>query len=201
MIIEGIISTETVNGAMHLAPIGPHVDFERKQWTIKPFQSSQTFQNFHRNNRAVFHVTDDALLLCACLLGVGNEQAKISDDLAAQWHAKIQPRFTASFDETQGWTLQSACEAFSLQATQWDTSHPRATADCRVQSYRTIRPFWGWNRAKHSLVELAVLVSRLHILPPDLIKSEFARHSEIIDKTAGEDERQGLELLTLALSR
>lgn len=203
MIIEGIITTETNSGSLHLAPIGPHVDAAKERWTLKPFQSSNTFQNFIRNNRAVFHITDDALLLAGCLLGIGNspEISRLSIKEHAEWSKKLQPRLDAEYHSGQGWVLQNCCEYFAINSIRWDITNPRATAECKVVEHAVVRPFWGWNRAKHSIVELAVTVSRLHILPAETVRAEFERHSEIIHKTAGEDELMALELLTLALSR
>ena len=203
MIIEGLITTRTSNGRMHLAPIGPHVDPSRQLWTLKPFQSSTTFQNLHRDDQAVFHVTDDALLLAGAVLGVGNESslAKLPAEEHRLWTERLSPRATARFDPEFGWILDDACEFFALRVSRWDVTNPRAIADCQVLQHRQIRPFWGWNRAKHSIVELAVSVSRIDFIPRTNIEAEFAYHTEIIHKSAGEDELMALELLSRALSR
>jgi hypothetical protein len=48
--------------------------------------------------------------------------------------------------------------------------------------------FKGFNRAQAAVIELAVLVSRLHILPRERIESELAYLQIAIDKTAGTHE-------------
>jgi hypothetical protein len=82
-----------------------------------------------------------------------------------------------------------------LQVTEWDVSQPRAVARCLAGKPLEIRPFWGWNRATHSLLELAVLWSRRNLLDAVILKEEFQRHRIIIEKTAGDRELTALSLL------
>jgi hypothetical protein len=51
-------------------------------------------------------------------------------------------------------------------------------------------PFTGFNRAKGAVLELAILVSRLSMLPREKIEAEIAYLSIAIEKTAGPDERE-----------
>ena len=50
------------------------------------------------------------------------------------------------------------------------------------------KPFAGFNRAQAAVIELAVLVSRLHMLPNRKLLSELPYLQIAIDKTAGERE-------------
>ncbi|AMV31121.1 hypothetical protein VN12_03320 [Pirellula sp. SH-Sr6A] len=202
MIIEGIITTENADGSMHVAPIGPHVDRELQSWSVKPFQTSTTFQNLIRTNRAIFHVTDDALLMAASVLGIGNTPSPevLPPTRQQHWSDRIQQRRASKWVHEKGWVLEQACRAFALRAERWDVSAPRAHADCSVVHSWELRPFWGWNRAKHSILELAILVSRRQWLPPNEWQSECDRHRVFIDKTAGEEEHEALELLQEAMS-
>ena len=63
------------------------------------------------------------------------------------------------------------------------------------------RPFWGWNRAKHSILELAIIASRAQMLERAVIDDELNRHGIIIEKTAGPREMAAWELLKKHLSR
>jgi hypothetical protein len=202
MIIEGIITTENADGSMHVAPIGPHVDRELRSWSVKPFQTSTTFQNFARTNRAIFHVTDDALLMAASVLGIGNTPAPIvlPPHRQQHWSDRLQQRRTSIWVPEKGWMLEQTCQAFALRAERWDVSAPRAHADCSMVQKWELRPFWGWNRAKHSILELAILVSRRQWLAPHEWQSESERHRVFIEKTAGTDEQEALELLQEAMS-
>ena len=46
-------------------------------------------------------------------------------------------------------------------------------------------PFQGFNRAQAAVIEGAVLVSRLHLLPRAEVEAELARLEIIVGKTAG----------------
>ena len=54
----------------------------------------------------------------------------------------------------------------------------------------THAPFTGFNRAKAAVLELAILVSRLGMLPREKIEAEIAYLTIAIEKTAGEEERE-----------
>jgi hypothetical protein len=54
----------------------------------------------------------------------------------------------------------------------------------------THAPFTGMNRAKAAVLELAILASRLAMLPREKIEAEIAYLSIAIEKTAGADERE-----------
>ena len=208
MIVEGIITTEDENGEMHAAPIGPHVDEAFRDWTLYPFQTSTTFANLHRTGRAVFHITDNAFLLTATVLGYGNRQLShgqnatdgSSEDRRSEaeskWRHLIEKARRANLEQETGWVLENCHRYYSLQITEWDTSTQRAKATCRVVKQGTKGTFWGWNRAKHSLLELAILVSRRHMTDPAVWKEEWDKHCIIINKTAGPWELEALALLT-----
>jgi hypothetical protein len=51
-------------------------------------------------------------------------------------------------------------------------------------------PFRGFNRAQAAVIEAAVLVSRLHLLPPEKIDSELAYLAIAVGKTAGPAEQE-----------
>jgi hypothetical protein len=185
MILEGILTTQSADERMHVSPIGPHVDRSLETWVLKPFKSSTTFSNLHRSDRAVFHIVDDALLLVQAVLGICNTQ----DGSPA-----------ADYQPTVGWVLRGACRAIPLQIDQWDLSQERASANCRAGRCIEIRPFWGWNRAAHSLVELAVVWSRRDLVEQAFLDAEFERHRIVIQKTAGDRELQALALLERSLT-
>ena len=61
--------------------------------------------------------------------------------------------------------------------------------------------FAGFNRAQAAVIEGAVLVSRLHMLPPEKVDSEMAYLQIAIDKTAGPEEREAWGWLVEAVHR
>jgi hypothetical protein len=191
MVIEGIITTENQDGSMHLAPIGPHVDQELTTWVLRPFQTSISFANLRIHNRGVFHVTDDSLLMAAAVLGLCTNSS----------NADIQSAVKAQCDPTQGWVLEQCCRSFALTVREWDVSQPRAVAYCELQRQREQRPFWGWNRAANSILELSILASRRHMVDRQVLVDEMDRHRIIIEKTAGPRELAAWELLKAHLSQ
>jgi len=176
LILEAIITSENADGTMHVAPMGPHVSDDLSQWTLKPFQSSTTFRNLRASNRCVVNVVDDSMLLTLAVTGQANTAA-------------------SRFVDSCGFVLHGACHWYALSIKSWDVSQPRAIALCEVQSTGVERPFFGWNRAKHAVVELAILTSRIDMLAPESIQSEIDRLQILIDKTAGKSETDAFRLL------
>jgi len=201
MVIEGILTTENEDGTMHVSPIGPHVNPELSSWILKPFQSSKTFANLQATSRAIFHIVDDPLLMAAAVIGLCNrtvDSTGVADILDADQIAEL---VTAEFYPEFGWVLDLSCRWHALTVEQWDVSTPRAVAVCLQSEQKEQRPFWGWNRARHSLLELAILSSRLPMLDRQVIDAERNRHQIIIEKTAGPREIVAWELLNRHLSQ
>lgn len=176
MIVEGIVTTERPDGSMHASPIGPWVDPSTDSWSFRPFQSSQTFANMHRSGRCVFHLIDDALILVEALRSM----------------ADVRPhRYHADF----GHVLDDCCSWFAFSLDSWDLSQPRAVAQGTMRHHQQQRPFRGWNRAAHGILEGAVLFSRLSLLGADEVQRQFSPWIPIIRKTGGDGELQALSLL------
>ena len=66
---------------------------------------------------------------------------------------------------------------------------------CESVHEQTHAPFHGYNRAQFAVIELAILVSRLGMLPKQKIESEIEYLQIGLDKTAGEREYQAWEWL------
>jgi len=58
LVLEGIVITLDASGQPNIAPMGPRVDREISRLLLRPFPSSQTYQNLKATGRGVFHVTD-----------------------------------------------------------------------------------------------------------------------------------------------
>jgi hypothetical protein len=57
------------------------------------------------------------------------------------------------------------------------------------------RDFFGFNRAKHAVLEATILATRLHILPADDVRVELTRLEPLIQKTAGDQEQAAWDLV------
>ena len=75
-----------------------------------------------------------------------------------------------------------------------DPQRPRLR--CRVVRSISHAPFQGFNRAQAAILEAAILVSRLHMLPRDRIERELAYLRSAVGKTAGPREAEAWSWLT-----
>jgi hypothetical protein len=64
----------------------------------------------------------------------------------------------------------------------------RAHWICQIVRSGRRRDFGGFNRAKHALLELAILASRLHLLPTETVQQALTHYQPLVDKTGGLDE-------------
>lgn len=176
MIIEGLLTTEAADGTPHVAPMGPWVSDDLSTWTLRPFESSRTFDLLRANGRCVFHVIDDTVPIVQTALGLPHE-------------LDLDPL------PDGGWVIRQACHWYRLDVVSWKTGEGRSQAQAKVSGTGVARPFWGWNRAKHAVLEATILATRLHLTGPEAIADDFSRLQSIVDKTAGSREHFAWEVL------
>ena len=175
MIIESILTTLDARGTANFAPMG--VEWGDEEIVIKPFLDTTTFRNLEATRAAVVNLTDDVLLFA---------QGAI---------ATVQfPAAPAAV--VRGVVLEAACSWREVEARLIDATPPRARIVTRVVHRGFRREFLGFNRARHAVLEAAILATRTYLLPPEQIRDEFARLQVIVDKTAGPREREAMALLT-----
>ena len=184
MILEGLVTTTDPAGAMHLAAMGPQVDatvaygHTIERLLLKPFASSQTGGNLLRLPEGVFHVTDDALLLARVVTGT----------LAT-------PPASRPATAVRGWVLDDACRAYEFKVVEADTSQERLRLEAEVLAVHEGRPFLGFNRARHAVVEGAILVTRLHLLGAEEVRRQLCDLAVLVEKTGGPSEHEAFRLL------
>ena len=181
MILEALVTTLDAAGAPHLAPMGPQVSADFTHLTLRPFPTSHTYQNLLSHGEGVLHVTDDALLLAQAAIGA----------------AVVPPCRPAAC--VKGFVLADCCRYFEFRVTSVDASAPRVCIEAEVVHSGRVRDFFGFNRAKHAVVEAAILATRLHLLPLAEIANEFAKLRVIVGKTGGPDEHAAMDLLEAKL--
>ncbi|MBY0456078.1 MAG: DUF447 family protein, partial [Gemmataceae bacterium] len=130
----------------------------------------------------VLHVTDDALLLAKAAVGAVGPMPP-----------------TRPAEKVRGFVLADSCRHLEFIVTSVDTSCERVSMELGVVHAGRTRDFFGFNRAKHAVVEAAVLATRLHLLPLSEVAAEFARLRVIVGKTGGPDEHAALDLLDAKL--
>ncbi|MCU0879745.1 MAG: DUF447 family protein [Pirellulaceae bacterium] len=178
LILEGILTTLREDGSVNVAPMGPRVDRACSQLVLRPFRTSTTYQNLKRHGEGVFHVTDDVLLLAQGAIG--------------QLH-EMPPMFPAT--AVRGMILADACRWLAFRVTELDDTQERTTIRCEVVDRGRLRDFFGFNRAKHAALEAAILATRVEILPAAAIREQLAALVPLVDKTAGQQERQAFQIL------
>ncbi len=178
MIVEGLVTTLNDDGTTNVSPMGPITDDSLTWLRLRPFQTSRTYRNLKRTQQGVFHVMDDAELLARAAIDRWNE-----------------PPRTVQATCVDGQILAEACSWYAFRVTAWNDRDERSSIECRVVGSGFLRGFRGWNRASHAVLEAAILATRVHLIPIDEIREEFARLRVIVDKTAGEREHRAFELL------
>jgi hypothetical protein len=178
MILEGIVTTLDESGALNVAPMGPIVDDALTRLTLRPFQASQTYRNLKAHGCGVFHVTDDVLLIAQAAL----------DRL---------PELPATFpaEQVAGRVLVDCCRWFEFRVVTLDDSQERTHVEAVVVHTGRRRDFFGFNRAKHAVLEATILATRLHLIPADEVRAELTRLRIPVEKTAGPRERAAWELV------
>ncbi len=65
----------------------------------------------------------------------------------------------------------------------------------RVVHTGRLRDFFGFNRAKHAVLEAAILATRVHLLPPEELIRQVEALAIPVEKTAGPQEQEAFDLL------
>lgn len=169
MILETIVSTVSANGTPHLAPMGIH-KVEQTLYVL-PFRPSTTLDNLLATGSLVINYCDDVRVFAGCLTG-RRDWPLLSTE-------KINGCFLAN-------TLtHQECKVAHLED---DPVRPRIA--CEIVHEVRHQSFSGFNRAQYSVLEAAILLSRVQWLAPEKIASELDYLRIGIDKTAGERELQ-----------
>ena len=169
MIRESIVSTMNRAGQVHLAPIG--LIAEDDGWIIAPFRPSATLDNLRAVPFAIANYTDDVRVFAGCLTGRRDWPTTAAD------HVPV-PRLAGALAHAE----------LVVDHVSEDEQRPRF--HCRVVHRSSHAPFGGFNRAQAAVVEAAILVSRLHMLPRDKVEAEMAYLAIAVGKTAGPAEEE-----------
>jgi hypothetical protein len=175
MIRESIITTLSPAGELHIAPMG--VIWQGEVAILAPFRPSQTLDNLTASPVAVINHSDDVRVFAGCLTG--------------RRDFPVRPA-----DQVRGAVLLSALshQEIAVDSVEEDAQRPRFR--CRVVHAAAHAPFRGFNRAQAAVIEAAILVSRLELLPFAKIEQEMAYLAIAVGKTAGPIEQEAWSWLT-----
>jgi hypothetical protein len=174
MIRETIVTTMNAAGAVHITPFGIISDGDG--WIIAPFHPSVTIDNLRVVPFAVASYTDDVRIFAGCLTGRRNWPTVPSIEVPV-------PRLAVALAHAE----------LAVTGITEDAQRPRF--HCRVVHRASHAPFEGFNRAQAAVVEAAILVSRLDMLPREKIEQEMAYLANAVGKTAGPSEQQAWDWL------
>lgn len=149
LIVETIVTTRNAASEVHIAPLGLIAEDDR--WVVAPFRPSRTLDNLREVPFAVASHTDDVRVFAGCLTG------------RKTWPTR--PAGTIS-----GVRLEDAVSHWELAVEDIREDDLRPRFICKVVHEASHRPWRGFNRAQGAVLECAVLVSRLKMLPPEKVE-------------------------------
>ncbi len=176
-IFECVVSTVAPEGQAHVAPMGVRYRVLADGSAgvlLMPFKPSTTHDNIVATGRAVLNIVSDARVFAACVTGRRD-------------HAALALLPTA---DGHGQRLAGALRHLDLRLAERHDDAQRPVLHLGVERDTPHVPFEGLNRAQAAVIEGAVLVSRLHMLPADKVSQEMAYLQIAIDKTAGPAEHE-----------
>ncbi|MEM9657093.1 MAG: DUF447 domain-containing protein [Planctomycetota bacterium] len=177
-VLEGMVSTRDADGTVRLSPMGPIVDQQIHRLVMRPFRGSTTYANLTRSRQGVFHVVDDVLLIAQSAIG--------APDPTPPTHVGS----SIGFD-----ILDDACRWFAFVLEEVDDSQQRAVMYGRIVAHGEQRPFFGFNRAMHAVLEAAILATRVDFIDANQLSTELRRLAPIVQKTGAAVEHRAFELL------
>jgi hypothetical protein len=138
---------------------------------LSPFRPSATLEHVLREKCAVVNYTDDVRVFAGCLTGRYAWPTLPVDHLPCR-------RLAAALAHSE----------VRLERVQGDPTRPRLY--CREIAHVTHGAFGGFNRAQSAVIEAAILVSRLNMLPRQKVEAEMTYLEIAITKTAGAAEQE-----------
>lgn len=164
---ESIITTLHDNGQAHITPMGAHET--PNGLMLAPYKPSATLNNLLRTGCATINYTDDVRIFAGCIIG------------QRDWP-------TVPTNTIEGIRLQNCLAHAEVNVMLQEQDEVRPKFYCEIVFEQTHAPFHGYNRAQNAVIELAILVSRLNMLPKQKIQSEIDYLRIGLEKTAGKRE-------------
>ena len=177
---ESIVTTLDEEGRPHHAPLG--VIEEPPLLTLAPFAPSRTLAHLRARPFACGSYVEDVRVFAGCVTGRRRD-----------WPVVPAERIS-------GFRLACALAHEELEVVERVEDAERPRFRCRPVHAVQHAPFRGFNRARHAVIEGAILISRLHLLPRAEIREAFARLEILVAKTAGEAEREAWRWLVERLA-
>jgi hypothetical protein len=168
-IFETVVTSVSAAGRPHVAPMG--VRYQDGRVVLMPFKPSTTLDNIVGVGHAVLNIVVDTRVYAGCVTG------------RRDW-----PTLPAA--QVPGVRLACAIGHVELRLDERIDDGQRPVLRLARVAEATHAPYPGFNRAQAAVIEGAVLVSRLGMLPAAKVDAEMAYLQIAIDKTAGPTEQE-----------
>jgi uncharacterized protein len=177
-IFETIVTVRSQE-RIQVTPLG--VRWQSDRVVLAPFRPSLTLELLLQSRVAVINYTDDVRVFAGCIVG------------RRDWPLVPATRI-------DGVRLASCLAHEEIELAEFIDDAQRPQLRCRSVHRESHAPFRGFNRAQAAVVEAAILVSRLSILPAGKLETELEYLKIAIDKTAGEPELEAWSWLMEAVA-
>jgi uncharacterized protein len=178
MIFETIITSQSINGDVHVTPFG--IRIQDSLVIISPYKPSTTLDNILATRHAVLNLIDDVRVFAGAL-------------------TQRSPWTLVAAEKIIGSRLADCLVHKELKLVKVEDDPIRPNLYLELVHESQHGSFQGFNRAQAAVIELAVLVSRLKRLPLDKITQEMTYLQIAIEKTAGPRELEAWGWLTEAV--
>ncbi|MBS0445376.1 MAG: DUF447 family protein [Proteobacteria bacterium] len=184
VIYETVVTTVNRDGKVHVAPMGVRYRpaAQGGDVILMPFKPSTTLDNIDATGHAVLNIVVDTRVFAGCVTG------------RRDWP-------TVAAERVAGVRLAAALSHIELAVAERTDDAQRPVLRMRRVHEAVHAPYVGFNRAQAAVIEGAVLVSRLGMLPADKVDREMAYLQIAIDKTAGPEEHEAWGWLADAVKR
>ena len=177
-ILEGLVTTLNEDRSVNISPMGPIVDPLLRTLVLRPFRTSTTYDNLKRTGQGVFHITDDVKLIAQAAVGTPDPLPRL-----------------ASAEKVAGMVLADACRWHEFTVESCNDDVERTLIVAQTVAQQQYREFFGFNRAKHAVLEAAILATRVALLPAEEILAELRRLQSSVEKTGGAAEQEAFDYL------
>ena len=178
MIVEGLLTTKSTAGKINVAPMGPIVRGDFEFLVLRPFKGSTTFENLKATRVAVFHIVD---------------RINVIAEAAIRQLSELPELVPAVY--VDGMRLADCCRSFELQVEDVDDSNDRTVMTSRVVHSQNHRPHMGFNRARHAVIEAAILATRVYLLPKQEIDDGLKFLAPAVEKTGEQEEKDAFKMI------
>lgn len=178
MIVEGLVTSVDSTGRINVAPMGPIVEGNFQRLILRPFQPSTTFNNLKAARCGVFHVVDQVDVIARAAIG-----------------RLLTTPETMPARHVTGVVLKNCCRWFEFRILEVDDTDTRSRMPAEVVHVEERRPFFGFNRARHAILEAAIVATRIHLLKPEEVRAAFDYLRPAVEKTGDQPEQELFQML------